>query len=513
MSYLDGLDSERRQRLLQLAASRPQPAAAPPPPHGHVSAADAARLRVRAHTLAEENASLRRNLQAMVAQAKRSESELQVGHFCCAFRCSAVLCPATPARRHNCRRHTTSSFPQALRRTATAKQQRTEQQHATTAAVLEEQAARQQRALLDLARTAQSLAPENAQLHGRLAALQVGAAQYSPAVGDTSTHLRVACLEPRAVLDRSPLLTLNSTAFAPHQDENQDAERAQQALQERLAQLQHLCLELDRQPPAGGGGGCSSGGSGSVPPGSLSAGAAGDRAAAGSGRQAELLERLSCTLRALGPANGSPLGPQPAAVLPPATAPGKVRGEAGVPLGLQCLRLEIILRCDRVMHAHARVGTPIPAAPGPCLQVQAAAKGLPIDLRLALRELEGLRKERDGLASKLKAAEAQVGADVSTERFAWVAPAQYKGCDGHAMICLLPSIHACCHGSSTHLLTTHLPPPAAQAAKLRAEQEQARQSLVRERHATAAATAELQRQLKTARERAEGLVGASDHTC
>ena len=41
-------------------------------------------------------------------------------------------------------------------------------------------------------------------------------------------------------------------------------------------------------------------------------------------------------------------------------------------------------------------------------QVKAAAKGLPTDLRLALRELEGLRRERDGLAAKLKGAEAQV---------------------------------------------------------------------------------------------------------
>lgn len=47
-----------------------------------------------------------------------------------------------------------------------------------------------------------------------------------------------------------------------------------------------------------------------------------------------------------------------------------------------------------------------PVVPYP--QVQAAAKGLPTDLRLALRELEGLRRERDGLAAKLKAAQAQV---------------------------------------------------------------------------------------------------------
>lgn len=52
--------------------------------------------------------------------------------------------------------------------------------------------ARQQRALLDLARTAQSLAAENAQLHGRLAALQVGSCMNSgwlvPLAG-SSVHL------------------------------------------------------------------------------------------------------------------------------------------------------------------------------------------------------------------------------------------------------------------------------------------------------------------------------------
>lgn len=52
-------------------------------------------------------------------------------------------------------------------------------------------------------------------------------------------------------------------------------------------------------------------------------------------------------------------------------------------------------------------GLPCPSAAS-CSQVQAAAKGLPTDLRLALRELEGLRRERDGLAARLKAAEAQV---------------------------------------------------------------------------------------------------------
>ncbi len=42
----------------------------------------------------------------------------------------------------------------------------------------------------------------------------------------------------------------------------------------------------------------------------------------------------------------------------------------------------------------------------------AAAKGLPTDLRLALRQLEALRRERDGLTAKLKAASEQVGVPV-----------------------------------------------------------------------------------------------------
>lgn len=105
------------------------------------------------------------------------------------------------------------------------------------------------------------------------------------------------------------------------QDENQDAERAQHALQERLAQLQHLCLELDRHPLSGGSSG--TGSSCGALHKNLPAGAGAEGAAADSGRQAELLERLSCTLRALGPANGSPLVSPAAAALPPAVAPGK----------------------------------------------------------------------------------------------------------------------------------------------------------------------------------------------
>ena len=42
------------------------------------------------------------------------------------------------------------------------------------------------------------------------------------------------------------------------------------------------------------------------------------------------------------------------------------------------------------------------------LQVKAAARGLPTDLRLALRELEALRREREALAAQLRGAETQV---------------------------------------------------------------------------------------------------------
>ena len=172
MSYLDGLDSRRREQLLQLATSRARPP--PPPPPAAAAAADVARLRVRAQTLSEENASLRRNLQALVSQAKRSEAELQVGRVqppwespCCVLAAVPVALPRPPTQ------PPPQPHMQALRRTAAAKQQRAEERHAATAAALEEQAARQQRALLDLARAAQGLAAENAQLHGRLAALQV----------------------------------------------------------------------------------------------------------------------------------------------------------------------------------------------------------------------------------------------------------------------------------------------------------------------------------------------------
>ena len=56
-----------------------------------------------------------------------------------------------------------------------------------------------------------------------------------------------------------------------------------------------------------------------------------------------------------------------------------------------------------------------PAGPPPRLppalaacKVEAAARRLPTDLRLALRQLEALRWERDGLMGRLKVAEAQV---------------------------------------------------------------------------------------------------------
>lgn len=129
----------------------------------------------------------------------------------------------------------------------------------------------------------------------------------------------------------------------PPQDEQDDSRCSQAALQERLAQLQAVCLELDSQAAAGVGGGASAD-AGLVAP-----------LLTGGGGQVQLLEQLLGTLRVLGPASGSS---------PPPVASSKE---------------------------------------------QAAAKGLRIDLRLALREQEGLRRERDGLAAKLRAAEAQVG--------------------------------------------------------------------------------------------------------
>lgn len=49
------------------------------------------------------------------------------------------------------------------------------------------------------------------------------------------------------------------------------------------------------------------------------------------------------------------------------------------------------------------------------VQVKAAARGLPTDLRLALRELEALRRERDALAARLGNTEAQVQVQVQVE--------------------------------------------------------------------------------------------------
>lgn len=110
-SFLDSIEPRRREQLLQLAASRLQAAPPPPPPAaGQLAAADAARLRVRAHTLAEENGSLRRNLQAMVAQAKRSEAELQVGGSCLLLLTPADL-PPTCLRLFHALRHRYPHLP------------------------------------------------------------------------------------------------------------------------------------------------------------------------------------------------------------------------------------------------------------------------------------------------------------------------------------------------------------------------------------------------------------------
>lgn len=140
MSYLDSLHAGKRARLLKLAAAGA--AARPGPPAASVasalSPADAARLRVRAQALSDENASLRRNLQSLAQQAKRAETELA-----------------------------------ALRSRAQQRERHAAEQHAEQHAALEEQAQRQQRALLDLARTAGGVARENVELHARLAALQV----------------------------------------------------------------------------------------------------------------------------------------------------------------------------------------------------------------------------------------------------------------------------------------------------------------------------------------------------
>lgn len=113
------------------------------------------------------------------------------------------------------------------------------------------------------------------------------------------------------------------------QDENEDGSRVQCTLQERLGQLQALCLHLEGQQPrlqqerlAGG-----------------SAGAAdtGEPWAAGT-RQAGVLEALTSTLRALRPTNAAQAAEAAAgaAKLPPALAPDKVRRWASLLLHSSC---------------------------------------------------------------------------------------------------------------------------------------------------------------------------------
>ena len=135
------------------------------------------------------------------------------------------------------------------------------------------------------------------------------------------------------------------------QDESEDSSRSTTLLQERLRGLQTVCLQLDHQQQQK-----------QQPPGSTSS-----SSPTGSAQQAALLQQLTSTLRALGPAH------------PAGKLAGAAAGSARLP----------------------------PAVVGG--KVEAASKGLPTDLRLALRQLEGLRREREGLAARLKAADAQVG--------------------------------------------------------------------------------------------------------
>lgn len=89
------------------------------------------------------------------------------------------------------------------------------------------------------------------------------------------------------------------------QDENAAGSRSRALQQERLAGLQSVCLQLDQQA-AGGSISIDGGGTGS----------------GGGGQHAELLQQLTSTLRALGPANGATAAG--AGKLPPAVAAGKV---------------------------------------------------------------------------------------------------------------------------------------------------------------------------------------------
>lgn len=381
--YLDSLSPRRRKQLLQLASGgcslepplvslclllppgapspsneaphRPIPAGRPAPhpavpPAATATAVDAARLRARAASLADENAGLRRSLQALTVHAKRSDAEAA-----------------------------------ALRRTAHAVEQRAAERHAAAVAALEEGQRLQQRALLDLAHTAQVQCPRILRV--------AGSAGYDTPLPVCSSSLRLStliCLQGLAAENAE----LHSS-LAASQEEAQDSSRSRASLQDRLRQLQSVCLELGAQTDSSGA------------PASAPAGGMG-------GQQAELLDRLSCTLRALGPAHAS---------------------------------VALALRGG----AAAQTCLPPPVAPG---KVEAAAKGLPTDLRLALRQLEALRRERDSLAARLKAA-------------------------------------------------------GAAGDRLQAERRDLQQALTKERHGAAAATSELQRQLKAARDRTDSMVSGA----
>lgn len=111
---------------------------------------------------------------------------------------------------------------------------------------------------------------------------------------------------------------LHSSHFCPLQDENEDSSRSQEVLKERLGRLQALCLQLEdgkqQQQPAAG----------SRSPGSC---ARFSKQQQQQERQppADVLERLSCSLRALAPANGAVDAGLPGAKPPQPLVPSKVR--------------------------------------------------------------------------------------------------------------------------------------------------------------------------------------------
>lgn len=177
-SHLDSLTAAKREAVRRLAGSATPRAAtadrgaasARVSASSHLAPADVARLRLRVQSLTDENECLRRNLKSLTAQARRSEAELQVRGWRCRY-CVSAAC------KFACRWKPTlcsTPLPQALRCTAQQREARATERHATAAAQLEEQARRQQRALLNLAHNARAVAWENAELQGRLAALQVG---------------------------------------------------------------------------------------------------------------------------------------------------------------------------------------------------------------------------------------------------------------------------------------------------------------------------------------------------